>query len=339
MPICLFEHGYRRLRSLFIEEVLLTANIALATGVHRRLLDIRFEGAGVPSGQLMRLLQDYDTVRDGFGAAAVSLLADLPFLALFLFGLFWCDPGIAGAVLLINGVVIGLAVLTMRHQAKVYKEMSRWATARAQAAHESLLDPEMARRVNAANYLHRRFRQATAVHATTGQAIRRLAALRGHIAALSQSLTLLATLGLGAWHAIDGGLSPGVILAATMLATRFTGAAMQMAGVVPQALSALTALAVMRDLMARPTERPLGQVLIHKPLCRGDLMFEAVTARYPGMRSPAVDDVSFTVQAGGRLAVTGPSGLRQDHPGTVDLWHCAARERPDSAGWRGHRRP
>lgn len=31
----------------------------------------------------MRLLQDYDSVRDGFAAAAVSLFADLPFMALF----------------------------------------------------------------------------------------------------------------------------------------------------------------------------------------------------------------------------------------------------------------
>lgn len=38
------------------------------------------------------------------------------------------------------------------------------------------------------------------------------------------------------------------------------------------------------------------------------IRFERVTVRYPGQDRPALDDVSFTVERGERLALTGPSG-------------------------------
>ncbi len=41
---------------------------------------------------------------------------------------------------------------------------------------------------------------------------------------------------------------------------------------------------------------------------RGELCFEAMTARYPGASVPALDDVSLTIRAGESVALVGPSG-------------------------------
>lgn len=304
----LFEQVFRRLRALFVEDALHEGNIRLAMDMHRRILETRFDGASAPSGHLMRLLQDFDSIRDGLGAAAVSLLADLPFMLLFLFGLFLCDPLIALAVLGLNLLVALSTLLAIHRQRLLYKELSGAATHRAQAAQESFSDPETVRRVGAGAYLQARFRHGTALYAATARAIRTLSAARGNISMLAQNMALLLTIGLGAWRAVEGGMSAGVILAATMLATRFTGAAMQMVSVVPQALSAVASLEALRMVTGRPTERPTGSALIHRPVSRGGLMIEAVTARYPGAFNPALDGISLDLDAGGRLAVIGPSG-------------------------------
>ncbi|EME70690.1 ABC-type protease/lipase transport system, ATPase and permease component protein [Paramagnetospirillum caucaseum] len=304
----LFEQVFRRLRALFVEDALHEGNIRLAMDMHRRILETRFDGAAAPSGHLMRLLQDFDSIRDGLGAAAVSLLADLPFMLLFLLGLFLCDPLIALAVLGLNLLVSGGTLLAIHRQRLLYKELSGAATHRAQAAQESFSDPETVRRVGAGAYLQARFRHGTALYAATARAIRTLSAARGNISMLAQNLALLMAVGLGAWRAVEGGMSAGVILAATMLATRFTGAAMQMVSVVPQVQSAVASLEALRTVTGRPTERPTGSALIHRPVSRGGLMVEAVTARYPGAFNPALDSITLELEAGGRLAVVGPSG-------------------------------
>ncbi len=304
----LFEQIFRRLRALFVEDALHEGNVKLAVDMHRRILETRFEGAVAPSGHLMRLLQDYDSVRDGFGAAAVSVFADLPFMALFLFGLFLCDPLVALAIIVLNGAVTVATLVAIRRQRLLHRELSRAATMRAQAAQETFLDPETVRRVGASAYLQAKFRQSTVLYAAATRAIRSLAAMRGNLSMLAQNMAILLAVGIGAWHAVDGGSTAGVILAATMLATRFTGATMQLVSVVPQALSALSSLEALRTVTNRPTERPDGAALVHRPIARGEVVLDCVTARYPGMAQPAVVDVSLAIPAGGRLAIIGPSG-------------------------------
>lgn len=308
LAAALFEQVFRRLRTLFVEEALHAGTIRLSVDMHRRVLATRFEGTAPPSGHLMRLLQDYDSLRDGFGAAAVSLLADLPFLALFLAGMVLCDPLIAGAVVLVT-FGLGLAtLLAIRRQRLLHRACSQAATARAQAAQEAFLDPEAARRVGAATYLQGRFAHATALYAAAARAIRGVAATRSNLSLLAQNLATLLAIGIGAWHAVETGMTAGLVLAATMLATRFTGAAMQILAVVPQGLAALAALESLRTVTARPTERPAGTAPIHRPLANGHLTVEAVTARYPGQAQPALSEISLHVAASQRLAVIGPSG-------------------------------
>ena len=303
-----FEQVFRRLRGLFVEDALHHGNVRLALDMHRRILETRFEGAAAPSGHLIRMLNDFDSIRDGFGAAAVSVLADVPFMLLFLLGLLLCDPIIAAVVLGMNVTIAVSTLVAIRRQRLLHQELSRAASQRAQAAQESFLDPETVRRVGAQTYLQARFRQASVLYATAARAIRVLAATRGNLSMLAQNLAMLAALGLGGWRAVEGSMSAGVILAATMLATRFTGAAMQMISVVPQALSALSSLESLRTVTGRPTERPAGSSLIHRPVAQGDLVIEGLTARYPGAAHPVLDGIDLAVGAGRRLAVVGPSG-------------------------------
>ncbi|MBI3445875.1 MAG: ATP-binding cassette domain-containing protein [Magnetospirillum sp.] len=304
----LFEQVFRRLRALFVEDALHEGNIRLAMDMHRRILETRFEGAAAPSGHLMRLLQDFDSIRDGLGAAAISLLADMPFMLLFLFGLFLCDPVIAVTVLGLNLLISLSTLLAIHRQRLMYKELSKASTLRAQAAQESFYDPETVRRVGAGAYLQARFRHGTALYAATARAIRTLSAARGNLSMLAQNMAMLLAVGLGGWRAVEGGMSAGVILAATMLATRFTGATMQLVSVVPQTLSAIASLEALRTVTGRPTERPEGSSLIHRPVARGGLVVDSVTARYPGTVHPALDDIGLEVEPGGRLAIIGPSG-------------------------------
>ena len=125
---------------------------------------------------------------------------------------------------------------------------------------------------------------------------------------LAQNMAMLLAVGLGAWRAVDGGMSAGIILAATMLATRFTGATMQLVSVVPQTLSAIASLEALRTVTGRPTERPEGSAMIHRPVARGGLVVEGATIRYPGNAHPALDSIDLQVEAGTRIAVIGPSG-------------------------------
>lgn len=303
----LFEQVFRRLRALFVEDALHAGNMRLATATHRRLLATRFEGLPPPPGQLLRLLQDYDAIRDGFGAAAVSLLADLPFMGLFLVGLVLCDPMVAATVVVMNLGLAAMTLLTLHRQRQLQRALSQSSARRNQATWEAVGDPEAARRIGAVGLLQARFRQAMLSHAAITRAIRVQAAWRGQLGSLAQNLAVLAAVGLGGWQAIQGGMSAGMIIAATMLATRFTGATMQILSVIPQGMAAVQALRSVREVTSRPLERARGR-MVHMPRCAGRLLVDTVSARYPNAPHSALTDVSLRVVPGEPVAVVGPPG-------------------------------
>lgn len=112
-------------------------------------------------------------------------------------------------------------------------------------------------------------------------------------------------LGLGALLVIEGKMSGGMMIAASILVGRAMQPVQQVIGAwksVSTTRSAYDRLVAMLD--ANP-KRDAGMPL---PAPRGGLVVEAVTASPPGAKAPVVRNVSFGLEPGDVLGVIGPSG-------------------------------
>jgi ATP-binding cassette subfamily C exporter for protease/lipase len=112
-------------------------------------------------------------------------------------------------------------------------------------------------------------------------------------------------LGLGALLVLEQKITPGMMIAASILVGRTLAPVQQVIGVWKSWASTRSAYDRLTKLLEANPARPAGMAL---PAPKGLLTLEGVTAAPPGTRNPIVKNVSFGIVPGDVLGVLGPSG-------------------------------
>jgi ATP-binding cassette subfamily C protein len=113
-----------------------------------------------------------------------------------------------------------------------------------------------------------------------------------------------AMLALGAWLAIDGSITPGMMIAASILMGRALAPVEQGIAQWTTVQRALRGWSNLRDLLER-ARPPGGRTVLPCPI--GHIAVENVTAFAPDAEGPTIRNVSFKVPPGQALGVIGPS--------------------------------
>jgi PrtD family type I secretion system ABC transporter len=130
----------------------------------------------------------------------------------------------------------------------------------------------------------------------------------GKLSAASRTLRLLVQSGmlaLGAYLAIQGEISPGVIIAASIIMGRGLAPVEQAVGNWQQFLGARKAMDRLVKVMAQVPPEPVRMQL---PKPQGLLEVENLIVMAPGQDKPLLNGLSFTVRPGQGLGVIGPTG-------------------------------
>jgi len=122
-----------------------------------------------------------------------------------------------------------------------------------------------------------------------------------------QSLMQLAILSVGAIQVFDGKLSIGTLIAFNMLSGRVTGPLVQMVHLINEYQQVALSVKMLANVMDHPPERPPGQHGI-RPHITGQMEISDMTFTYPGAVTPALDRVSFSVEAEQMIGIVGRSG-------------------------------
>ena len=229
---------------------------------------------------------------------------DAPWTPVFLFVLFtfhW----LLGVLAVVSGLLLlGLALLNSARTARFQMAMGE-AAARAGHFVEQLRaggetvrglgmrEPATAR----ASVLRGAVLQATVAASDRG----------GAFAVTSKTLRLFLQsmmLGLGAWLAIRGEVTPGIMIAASILLGRALAPIDQAVGQWPVLQRALQGRRSLAKLLHETPEEPERTPL---PPPRAALEAENLVVAAPGAKVPAVRGVSFRVEPGKAVGIAGPS--------------------------------
>lgn len=260
----------------------------------------------VPTGDGFR---DLATVRAFLGGGGIMPLFDAPFAPFFLLIVFLIHPvlgwiSLGGALVLFAFALMNdIGARGASRDAAKYEALGGGLTQRALRNADTVRGLGMGRRLG-----ERLGRMAAGKQAVRHRATILESGITGGAKAVRFGLQI-AILGMGAYLVIERELSPGLIIAASIMMGRALAPFEQAIGAWRTIVGAQQAWARVRGLLAPGADaagREEGAGALPSP--KGALAVEGVTYRPRPDAAPVLQDIAFTAEPGRIVGITGPSG-------------------------------
>ncbi len=273
----------------------------LAARVMARVVDM--QGKQQPAAQALR---EFDTVRTAVSGQGALALFDAPWTPLYLAACFLLHPAI-GVMTLVGGAILFVLALLNERDSRPRLKRAIQSTNAAYSAQEGIAgQTEVVRALGMRQAsINRQSAQRQAATSQYADAQFNGGKYSGLIKFLRLTMQSLA-LGLAAYLAVKGEISPGAIIAASVLLSRAVAPIELLVGAWPNLTQARASWKTLTDLFVATAGVEHPRTALPAPI--GKLSLEGVTVRFPDTEAPQLRQVSLTLQPGQTLGVVGPSG-------------------------------
>jgi ATP-binding cassette, subfamily C, type I secretion system permease/ATPase len=292
------------IRTRILARVSLRLNRYLSGEIIQRLMARSKTSAGEPSTR--QAMRDFDTVRQTVGGPAASAMFDAPWTPLYLIVAYAIHPALAWLIIGAGAVLVALALINERDTRAKSKDAHSASTAAYAAQQLTIAESETIRALGMRRAIASRQidQRRAGLEATSKLQFlgARYSAISKFVRMFMQSLAL----GVGAWLAVEGEISVGSIIAASILLSRALQPIEQFVGNWSQISQARAAMTSIRQLFKSTDSLDVERTALPEPT--GRLEFERITVKAPRGAEPILRNVSFELKPGEILGVIGPSG-------------------------------
>lgn len=298
----------RLLRSHFVDEASARIDVQISATLMERVLGMRLENRPQSVGSFAANLRGFEQVRDFIASSTVTALIDLPFALLFVGVMAWISPWLVLPVIIVFGIVLVSGYVFQHRLHELSQSYYQAAAQRNATLIESLTGIETIKSQGAESLIQSRWERANQYLSTLNVKMRSMSATAMYSTATLQQFVSVCVILIGVYLISERQLTMGGMIAATMLAGRALAPAGQIVGLLMQYQGARTAMDSLEQIMAQPVERPEGSHFIQRPEFKGEIEFRHVSFAYPGQQGNSLDDVSFKINPGERVALIGKVG-------------------------------
>jgi ATP-binding cassette subfamily C exporter for protease/lipase len=298
----LFMGGLEIIRSFVLVRVGARFDMMLNKRIYSAAFEQNLKLAGGNAGQS---LNDLTNLRQFLTGNALFAFFDAPWFPIYLAVIFMFEPTLGLFALAGSVILVMLAFVNEKITKKPLGEANTMAISASTQATNNLRNAEVIESMGMLPSLmgrwfktHGRFLN---LQADASQKAGTIGAATKFVQTALQSLVL----GLGALLVLEHKITPGMMIAASILVGRTMAPVQQVIGVWKSWSSTRSAYERLTKLLDTNPAREAGMSL---PKPSGALTLENVTAAPPGVRNPIVKGVSFSIAAGDVLGVLGPSG-------------------------------
>ncbi len=263
------------------------------------------EATGPTNGKGGQAIRDLDTVRQFISSNAPFAFFDAPWTPFFILVVAIMHPLLGLAALIGTIVIFALAVATELVSREAMQKAGGHTLEAQIFVEASLRNRDVLQSMNIADGLKKKWAaQRDPAIAMQLHANDRIGLLLGSIKATRIAIQII-ILGLGGWLALDQAITPGVIVAASIITGRALAPVEQAVGTWRQVVSAKASFKRLRAMLAK---RGIDQTPMALPRPEGGLSVVGLIGALPGAKEPVLKGVGFEVEAGGVLGLIGPSG-------------------------------
>lgn len=303
-----FDFIMRTVRSRIIDMTGKKLDVVLAADIFEHVLSLKMANRPTSVGILANQIRDFDAVREFFTSGTVVSITDLLFAILFIAILFVIAGPLAWIPLIVLPVMIVLGLILQKPLDRAIRQLQAESAARHGILVESLSGIEAVRAVGAEARMQTNWERSVAATARSGEDVHFWSSLTLTAANTAQQLTNLFMVIVGVFLVLDGKLTVGALVAATMLAGRVLAPISGIAAVITRATQTMTSLKAIDRVMNLERERPADRSYVARKIEQGRIAFENVTFKYPNAPDNALEKVSFSIAPGERVGIIGRVG-------------------------------
>ncbi|MGR3840706.1 type I secretion system permease/ATPase [Serratia marcescens] len=289
-------------RSMVVIRIGSQLDMRLNTRVYTAAYEANLKNGSSDAGQM---LSDLTNLRQFLTGSALFAFFDAPWFPIYLLVIFLFNPWLGLFALVGALLLIALAVINEMVSKKPLAEASKLSIMSGTLASTNLRNAEVIEALGMLPNLkrrwfglHQRFLNSQRI---ASERASRVTSITKFVRMSLQSLVL----GLGGWLAIDGHITPGMMIAGSILMGRTLAPIEQVINVWKSYSAAKLSYGRLVKLLETHPQRGTGMSL---PRPEGVLAVEGVTATPPGSKGDAVlHNVTFAIQPGDVLGIIGPS--------------------------------
>src|SRR5882724_6459837 len=306
------------LRSRMLCRVATLFDVGLQDAIHNALAVLPLRG--VKPMLMQQPLRDLDQVRAFMSSMGPTAFLDMPWIPIFLIGLFLFHPAIGLTALIGTITIIAMTLMSERMSRGAAKAAMESSAQRQVLADATQRNAEVIRALGMMDRFGVRWARANERYLRENIRATDVSANLGSGAKVLRYVLQSGMLGIGAFLVVSDKASGGVMIASSIMMGRALAPVEVALGTWKQLLAARQGIARLRDICKVTAKPPAPPVRLPRP-CR-ELSVQALSVAPPGIDKPIVSDISFSLKAGTGLALLGASasGKTSLSKALVGIW-------------------
>ena len=303
-----FEYMIRLVRGTILERAGKEIDQILASLLFEQVLSIEMKARPSSAGVMTGRLKAYETLREFFMSASMLALTDLPFGLLMVLVIFYIGGPIGWILVVATLLAIAVELLIQGPLRRAVTNSVSSGIQRQAFISETITAMETVKGCNAEGILQHRLERMMKEGSISEVRSHWYGLLGNSTTSFLIHLTTISVVVFSVYRVHAGDMTMGAMIACVMLAARCMAPVSMVTSLMTRMQYAIEALRGLNTIMEMRRETGDGRDFIRTGKIRNQFTLRSVKARYPDQVQPALNNVSFDVSPGEKIAVLGRIG-------------------------------
>ncbi|MDB3861710.1 type I secretion system permease/ATPase [Paracoccaceae bacterium] len=302
-----FDFLIKSLRANFIDTASKRADLEISRRLFNKILTLSPTQQRQKSGAMAGTVREFETLREFFNSSTLVILIDLPFVFFFIYVISLIAGPLSYVFLIAVPLVIIVGLGIQPFLARITKGSVDSGMNKQAVLVETLNGLETVNATGSGRLMRKRYEDALNNQSDSGNKIRALSMFIINFAASVQQYAQVAAIFFGVYLIVEGQISQGALIGAVILGGRTMAPLSMLANTLSRVNSALTAYRNLSKLIGQD-DSSASNSPISRPSFKGEIEFKNVSYQFEGSKQTTINDISFKIPAGQKVALVGKMG-------------------------------
>ncbi len=303
-----FDFLIKGLRAKFIDVASKRADLEISRRLFDRILSLTPNEQRQKTGAMAGTVREFETLREFFNSSTLVVLIDLPFVFFFIYVIYLIAGPLAYVPLIAVPLVMIVGLGIQPFLARITKGSVESGMNKQAVLVETLSGLETVTATGSGKLMRQRYEAALSDQSESGNKIRALSMFIINFAASVQQYAQVAAIFFGVYLIVEGTITQGALIGAVILGGRTMAPLSQLANTLSRVNGALTAYKNLSVLIGNKFNSADDLSPISRPRLQGEIEFKNVSYKFPGASQPTINNLSFKIPAGQKIALVGKMG-------------------------------